>query len=208
VGFSGSYLFPIPFYLNLDAEVTTNWEEAPLFGFPNEEGEIEAGGKRSQPSYDFRTSTFTDFSEQVNGTFGISYAHGKNNAQGTQNSQVVGLDATLRWKDPRRAIYRSLIWQTEAYFTQRQEIDGDLDAFGMFSYVEYQFARRWRCGVRGDYVDDPTERGALAYLTFWPSEFSAISAQGRVVRRGEQKSVYAAYLKLTFNIGPHGAHPF
>lgn len=208
VGFSGSYLLPTPFYLNVDAEVTTNWEDAPLFGFVTEEGVVDAGGKRGQPSYLFRASTYADFSEQTNGTLGISFAHGVNNPEGTLASQVLGLDATLRWKDPRRAIYRSFIWQTEAYFTQREETAGSLHAFGIFSYAEYQFARRWRFGLRGDYVDNPAERGALAYLTFWPSEFSAISAQGRIVRRLDGRDEYAAFLKLTFNIGPHGAHPF
>jgi hypothetical protein len=208
VGFSGSYLLPISFYLNVDAEVNTNWEDAPLFGFLTEEGEIDAGGTRSQPSYLFRASTYRDFSEQTNATLGVSYAHGVHDPEGELSSEALGLDATVRWKDPRRAIYRSFIWQTEAYFTQRQEIPDSVHAFGIFSYAEYQFARRWRFGLRGDYVDEPKERGALAYLTFWPSEFSAVSVQGRIVRRLDGPDEYAAFLKLTFNIGPHGAHPF
>jgi hypothetical protein len=114
----------------------------------------------------------------------------------------------VRWKDPRRAIYKAVIWQTEAYFTRRAG-DPELDrSWGGFSYVEYQFSRRWRVGLRADYVEDPVEKGGLAYITFWPSEFSALSLQGREIRRADGRNDLAAFAKLTVNIGPHGAHPF
>lgn len=208
VGVSASYLAPTPFYLNLDGEVTTNWEEAPLFGEETESGEIESGGRRGDLGYLLRASSYADFTEQTNVTVGVSFARGVHDPEGDRESTVLGLDTTFRWKDPRRAIYRSFTWQTEAYFTRREETTGSDHAFGAFSYAEYQFARRWRTGLRGDYVDMPVERGALAHLTFWPSEFSAISFQARGVRRPDGRNDYAAFLKLTFNIGPHGAHPF
>jgi hypothetical protein len=208
VGLSGSYLVPTAFYLNLDAEITTIWDEAPLFGKETEEGEVQSGGRRGDLGYLFRASTYADFSEQTNGTLGVSVARGVHDSEGELASDALGVDFTLRWKDPRRAIYRSFIWQTEGYFTRREEDFGRDDAFGAFSYAEFQFARRWRVGLRGDYVESPEEKGALAYLTFWPSEFSALSAQARLIRRPDGRDDYAGFLKLTFNIGPHGAHPF
>jgi hypothetical protein len=208
VGISSSYLLPLPFYLNLDAEVTTNWDEAPLFGDITESGELQSGGRRRDLGYLARASTYRDFSESTNLTLGASFARGVHDAAGDLSSDVFAADATLRWKNPRRAIYRSVIWQTEAYFTRREEEPGSHKAFGGFSYVEYQFQRRWRTGIRADYVEDPTEKGGLVYVTFWPSEFSALSAQGRLIRRADGRDDFAAFLKLTFNIGPHGAHPF
>jgi hypothetical protein len=208
VGISASYLLPVPFYLNLDGEVTTNWDEAPLFGDVTESGELRSGGRRRDLGYLARASTYRDFSESTNLTVGAGFARGVHDAAGDLSSDVFAADATLRWKNPRRAIYRSAIWQTEAYFTRRKEEPGSQRTFGGFSYVEYQFQRRWRTGIRADYVEDPTEKGGLVYVTFWPSEFSALSAQGRLIRRADGRDDFAAFLKLTFNIGPHGAHPF
>ncbi len=207
VGLSASYLLPTPFYANVDAEVTTNWEEAPLFGEETLDGGILSGGRRRDLGYLVRTSTYADFSERTNGVFGLSWAHGVHDLQGKLSSDVFAFDSTIRWKDPRRAIYQSFTWQTEVYYTRRSEGGGSEHAFGAFSYAEYQFSRRWRTGLRGDYVQTPKEKGGLVYLTFWPSEFSALSAQGRLVRRDGRNDL-AAFLKLTFNIGPHGAHPF
>lgn len=207
-GVSASYLMPTPFYLNLDFEVTTNWADAPLFGDVSDSGDLERGGGRSDLSYLARAGLYHDFTEETNLTYGLSWAHGVHDRHGERSSEVVAADATFRWKDPRRAVYRSLTWQTEAYFTRRSEAGGAVRAAGAYSYVEYQFARRWRSGLRGDYVEEPEEWGGLAYLTFWPSEFSALSLQGRFVRRFDGRQDIAAFLKLTFNIGPHGAHPF
>ncbi len=208
VGVSANYLAPTPFFLNFDAEVTTNWENAPLFGDIAPSGGTSSGGRRGDLGYLFRGSTFHDFSEKTNATFGLSYARSVHDRDGRLPSDVAAADLTVRWKNPRRAIYRALIWQTEAYLTQRDELDGSSRSFGGFSYVEYQFSRRWRTGVRADYVDHPVEKGALAYLTYWPSEFSALSVQGRGIRRSDGRNDLAAILKLTFNVGPHGAHPF
>jgi len=208
VGLSASYLSPTPFYLNIDLEATTNWDEAPLFGEETESGEIEAGGGRSDLGYLARLSAYHDFTEETNIFYGLSWAHGVHDPGAKLASDAWGADATVRWKDPRRAIYRSFTWQTEAYYARRSEVGDDTDVRGGFSYVEYQFARRWRTGLRGDYIEEPIERGTLAYLTFWPSEFSALSVQGLYSRGPEDRDDLSALLKLTFNIGPHGAHPF
>jgi hypothetical protein len=208
LGLSASYLLPTPFYLNLDVEAGTNFKDAPLFGEESESGEIISGGRRADLGYVTRLSTYADFSETTNGIFGLSWAHGVHDPEGLLSSDILGFDATIRWKNPRRAIYRSFIWQTEVYYARRSEADGSEKAWGAFSYAEYQFARRWRAGLRGDYVQEPSEKGGLAYLTFWSSEFSALSLQGSLVRRPDGRNDLGAFLKLTFNIGPHGAHPF
>lgn len=208
VGISASYLAPTPFYLNFDGELTTNWENAPLFGDPSPSGDIQSGGRRKDLGYLFHAATYRDFSERANLTLGGSYARGVHDQPGNLSSEVIALDATFRWKDPRRSIYRAVIWQTEAYFTRRAEDPNPVRSWGGFSYAEYQFSRRWRVGLRADYVDKPVERGGLGYLTYWPSEFSAVSLQVREIRRSDGRNDLAAFAKLTFNIGPHGAHPF
>lgn len=169
-----------------------------------------------------RASGYYDLTEALNTTLGLSYAHGPAGVEVdqvvgttvTRASQLGGVDLTFRWKDPRRAIYRSAFWQTEAFWSRREGVDDSkVGAFGLFTHLEYQFARRWRAGARYDYTQSPTDRtrhekGGLAYLTFTPSEFSLISLQGRRARRFDGTNETLGMLKVTFNIGPHGAHPF
>jgi hypothetical protein len=155
-------------------------------------------------------------------TLGASYAYGAagqefnevDSSSKTLRSQLYGFDLTFRWKDPRRAVYRSAFWQTEALWNQRDNSSASTAASkGLFSHLEYQFARRWRAGGRFDWTESPIdnsrhEHGGLLYLTFMPSEFCLVSLQGRTVRKSDGTDEHLGFLKLTFNIGPHGAHPF
>lgn len=215
VGGSFSLLIPNPWvYLNLDAEFTHTWKEAPAFGEFDLSGELITGGRRRDLGYLTRLSTFVDLSESANLTVGTTYATGVHDLAGDFRTHLEGIDLTFRWKPPRRAIYRSLIWQTEALFSQRaQAAGGRLQSAGMFSYIDWQFQRRWHVGARYDYTQFPDtnalhEQGVLGFLTFTPSEFSLITWQGRAVERVDGRWNWVGLLKITFNIGPHGAHPF
>ncbi len=215
MGASVSWLAPLPFYLNFDAEATNTPEsvDAPAF----------ASYRGKDLLYVGRVSTFADFGESANLTLGLSIADGANgSAQADTTSPVEALrstvyggDLTFRWKNPRRAIYRSLLAQVEWMERSAEPLGGDAaKRSGGFATVEYQFARRWRVGGRYDWSRslDPTvagtATGALYYLAFAPSEFSRVSLQARTrdFEDGSTESRY--YLKTTFNIGPHGAHPF
>lgn len=215
-GTGGSLSWQIPnpwLFLNLDAEVTSpEVEESPVF----------AEAQKRDLLYLGRLSAYTDLSEASNLTIGTNFARGPageefdpiGNSSTTLNTELVGADMTFRWKNPRRAIYRSFLWQTEAIWS-RKELSTMMTerAFGAFSHLEYQFARRWRTGGRYDFtenVDDPTmsQKGGLVYLTFTPSEFSLISLQGRHVTFDDGTHEDVAFLKTTYSVGPHGVHPF
>jgi hypothetical protein len=214
-GASISWLIPVPVYLNLDAEVTNtpDREEVPSF----------EAFRGKDLLYTSRLSTFLDVGESVNFTLGASLANGANGAALADTDFVtpdpkalratlVGADVTFRWKNPRRAIYRSLIAQVEWMQRHAEEFGGpDRVGNGGFAYVDYQFARRWHAGLRLDMSESldggPYDRGQLGFLTFTPSEFSLVSAQvRRLDTGGSDETTY--FLKTTFNIGPHGQHPF
>ncbi|OGG49112.1 MAG: hypothetical protein A3F84_26730 [Candidatus Handelsmanbacteria bacterium RIFCSPLOWO2_12_FULL_64_10] len=213
-GLSVSALIPNRWvYLNLDAEVTNTYEGAPAFGEEGPDGEVQAGGGKRDLGYLGRLSAYFDLGESANLTLGASYATGVHDPAGRERAHVENADVTFRWKNPRRAIYRSLVWQTEVLFSQRRVAGGGWAARrGMFSYVDWQCARRWHVGGRFDTTEFPeiagSEKGWVGFLTFTPSEFSLISGQLRGVRRMDGSWERAGLLKLTFNIGPHGAHPF
>ncbi|HSQ60442.1 MAG TPA: hypothetical protein VLT84_08420 [Acidobacteriota bacterium] len=216
-GASASWLVPgLPFYANVDAEIT-NTPEA-------EEGPVAFAPYRGKDLlYLGRLSTFFDLSEAANLAIGGSWADGANGfAQADSNvtpsalrASVAGADVTFRWKNPRRAIYRSLIAQVE-WMQRTAETDGGPDVVrrGGYAWTDFQFSRRWHVGGRYDWsdtLDGPEEEpatGWLGFLTFNPSEFASLSAQVRrlSLEGGPDESQY--FLKTTFNIGPHGQHPF
>jgi hypothetical protein len=218
MGASASWLAPLPFYLNLDAEVTgaPSRDEVPSF-------DSEGGGDLL---YTARLGTFLELGEAANIALGWSYANGTNGAAYADSvdipsstprhlrAQVQGLDVTFRWKNPRHAIYRSLVISAEAMQRSAETLaGGDYDSRGAFAYLDYQPVRRWHVGGRCDWsenLDLPGEHatGALAFLTFTPSEFALLSLQAshRELEQDPDETRY--FFKTTFNIGPHGAHPF
>lgn len=216
IGGGISHLVPNPWdlYVNLDVQVTNTPDsvDVPIFAQAN----------RGDLLYLGRLSAFSDLTDSTNLTLGCSYANGANgfeisrvdNSSCTRRNDVWTLDATFRWKNPRRSIYRSFLWQTEFYLVKNNRApDSDRKRSGLFSVIDYQFARRWHAGVRGDWIqridsDDNVDTGRLIYLTFTPSEFSLVSLQGKHVKFSDGSSEDIGFLKVTFNIGPHGAHPF
>ena len=223
-GASVSWLAPLPFYLNLDAEVTTTP------GTHEEDGSVVAPPPTAFEPYrgkDLlylgRLSTFANLGEAMNVTLGGSVANGANgfavadtsSPEEALRASLLGADATFRWKDPRRSIYRSLIAQVEWMQRSAETLGGpDEIRRGAFAWVDFQFARRWHVGARYDWSDalggveqDPAT-GVLGFLTFTPSEFSLISLQGRSRDLEDGSSETRWFLKTTFNIGPHGQHPF
>src|SRR5262249_38848451 len=176
---------------------------------------------------------YRDFSESTNIDVGFSFARG-HHAEATAEgryatnpsgpagvalqpadgnflvSRIYGMDATLRWKPLRRAIYHSFVGRTEFVWHHRQEPFGLRRAFGYYASAEYQWARRWFAGVRVDQSDrlfgphaDDTQKSAI--LTYWPSEFSQIRAQYRHGRYAGLGGANELLFQLQFSIGSHGA---
>ncbi|HEU5181686.1 MAG TPA: hypothetical protein VFW45_12925, partial [Candidatus Polarisedimenticolia bacterium] len=145
-------------------------------------------------------------------------------------SRVYGWDATYKWKPLQLNTYKSLLWQTELLLSQKktQELTPALalseqrvSSLGGYSYFEWQFAKRWRGGVRLDFSDLPEseiarQTGAAAVLRWQPSEFQELRFQ---INRIERNDAAAALLGRDENdtriffewipvIGAHGAHKY
>ncbi|MFN0149520.1 MAG: hypothetical protein ACKVU1_02280 [bacterium] len=204
-GGSLSRLVPNPWdlYVNIDVEFSNAPEEGAVFA-PADREDLLFGG---------RASAFADLSEAVNVTLGTSFYRGPAKVEedaAARHATLSGGDVTLRWKDPRRATYRSFLWATEMLSAS----DGEsARATGLFTHAEYQFARRWRTGARYDWTEIPAagaahESGVLGYITFNPSEFSLFSAQFAAVRDEAGEWDQRLYGKVTFSMGPHGGHAF
>jgi hypothetical protein len=156
---------------------------------------------------------YKDLNESTNLDLGLSYARGHND-QGTNFiTSLYGVDATVRWKPLRRAIYHSFVGRSELIWSQRQQAPLEQRAFGMYASGEYQFHRRWFVGGRYDWSDRPqqanlTDKGGSAILTYWPSEFSQIRGQYRFTDYAGDHKTNELLLQVLFSLGAHGAHPF
>src|SRR5713226_9549642 len=164
---------------------------------------------------------YHDFTESTNMDLGFSYARGhsapftadSSDVTPDSNTELFGLDATLRWKPLRRAVYHSFLARTELVWSRREQIPFAQHAFGFFTSAEYRLDRRWTVGGRFDRSGrainaDLTDTGFSALLTYWPSEFSQIRGQYRFARYAEGRDGNELRFQFLFVLGAHGAHPF
>lgn len=145
-------------------------------------------------------------------------------------SAVQGLDLTYKWRPPQRNLYRSFLWQTEILRSRREvqkltplfDLDaGAVTSLGGYSYLEAQFVKRWRTGLRVDVSGLPQdERGrmwaASTVVRFQPSEFQELRFQVRHSRLNERAAMLTGEdredTRILFQwipiIGAHGAHEY
>jgi hypothetical protein len=184
--------------------------------------------RTSDLTYLGHLKAFHDITENSNVEVGASWVTGKTplltadpDVSPLVRRDVGGVDVTYRWKPLMQGLYRSLIARTEAYWGNSERTS---NTFGFYSSLDYQLAQRWFAGVRLDsadaqpflsdigtprVVDNATDRGVSATLTFWPSEFSQIRGQFRRTHYGFVDRTFNEILfQLQFAIGAHGAHTF
>ena len=183
-------------------------------------GELYAGTSDLFHSYEpsdvswvGRLRGYRDVTESTNIDVGGSIAYGTNDAGPDFTTRLMGIDATVRYRPLRRAIYRRFQGRTELFWSKRGQESGTVDAFGMYGSAEYQFARRWFAGARYDwsernYDNSLVDKGPSLVLTYWPSEFSQIRGQYRRTRYAENVTANEVLFQFLFSIGAHGAHVF
>jgi len=123
------------------------------------------------------------------------------------------VDATVRWRPLRRAIYHSFLGRGEFIVSRRDQPDGLQNSSGWYLSGDYQLGRRWFTGLRFDRSDlltdaDLHDSGRSLILTYWPSEFSQVRGQVRRTNYAEGPTANEFLFQFQFAIGAHGAHPF
>ncbi|MEO8483072.1 MAG: hypothetical protein ABI634_12735 [Acidobacteriota bacterium] len=181
-------------------------------------GDVFQSTRHSRPTFVGHLRGYRDLSEDKNIDLGVSFAHGQTDFGGAQgldlHKDLVGIDATFRYRPLRRAIYQRLNLRTELIWS-RQQLAGDTQttAFGWYGLGEYQFAQRWYVGARldrsGRALDGTLhDSGGSVFLTFWPSEFAQLRGQFRRTSFAEGVTANEVLFQLNFAIGAHGAHAF
>jgi hypothetical protein len=191
------------------------------FMFLDATGEIYRGAsdvfrsdRRSRLNYVGRLRGYRDLTEGTNVDLGVSYAQGPSAAFPDRTKQLTGIDATFRYRPLRRAIYQQFVGRTELVWSEQDLPAGpQQQAFGLYGSADYQFARRWFVGVRGDRSGRVLDRslhdtGGSLTLTYRPSEFSQVRGQYRHTRYAEATIANEFLFQFNFAIGAHGAHTF
>lgn len=199
IGVGAAYVFPLPFYLQLESTFV-NGDNGASFN----------SALKKDFLYQGRLTTSFDLSPVTTVLIGSSAATG-NNASGLGNTTTLfGGDVFLKWKPSARL---SLAWQSE-FIYRGMEIPGLTQKDGGFySYADLQFAKRWHAGLRYDQMGLPDDSIAREFrvtpmFAFDPTEFSRLRVQYEYDKAVNNHVVHGAFLQAEFNMGPHGAHPF
>ncbi len=169
--------------------------------------------ERNDVSWLGRLRGYRDITEGTNLDVGFSFARGHNELGTDTTTRLFGVDATVRYRPLRRAIYRRFMGRTELIWSRKELGEGEANAFGMYVSGDYQFARRWFAGIRFDRSERANDsslvdQGPSVLLTYWPSEFSQIRGQYRRTKYAEGVTANEALFQFLFSIGAHGAHVF
>ena len=123
------------------------------------ESELFQAPTRGDLAYGARLRAYRDLGEAVNVDLGSSFAYG--HVAPGETARIIGVDATVRYRPLRRAIYRRFIARAEAVWRRDpaglsddagsstgdpSPPKGERTSRGAYFSAEYQFARRWFAG--------------------------------------------------------------
>jgi hypothetical protein len=195
--------------------------------YRGDSGDLFKSSKRGDLAYVAHLRGYHDITESTNVDLGTSFSYGHNDAGivrdvdvGRFTTNLLGVDATLRWRPLTRAIYHQFVGRSEVVWSNREQFLSPRQrrlarerSMGYYVSGDYQFARRWWLGGRYDQserAEDSSilDRGGSAVLTYWPSEFSQVRGQYRRTDYGDGAAANELLFQFQFSIGAHGAHPF
>ena len=192
--------------------------------FRGDSGALYKSSQRGDLSYVGHLRGYQDITESSNIDLGVSYSRGHNDSAASIpevspdtlsafTTQLVGIDATFRWRPLQRSIYHSFAGRAEWIQSRREQPNGLQSGSGFYVSGDYQAGRRWFTGVRVDRSDRATDAsltdsGASFTVTYWPSEFSQVRAQYRRTNYALAEAANEVLFQFQFSIGAHGAHPF
>ena len=189
-------------------------EEAHALRLAQEEEEDSHGGSLGEDLGDrlwlahFKNSF--DLSPASNLEIGASWATAIVEEEVRARTNLYGIDVTWRWKPPQFSKYSSAILQAEAIWRDEAGI-GETKAGG-FAFGQWQLARRWYVGARGDWVEPPEEEGTLTggqlLVKWFPTEFSQLRLTYERLDPEEGEALDRLIFQTTFALGPHRPHAF
>ena len=202
-GLSLSWLLPTKaVYQEILFQITSGFSESPAF-------------TRSQGNHFVYLSHLKNFftlNDNATLELGITGISGPNDSARTTN--IAAADLTYKWKPVKLNTYKSLTWQSEFYYSHANLLNNfSINSFGLYSYVQYQLAKRWFLTGRYDYAQKPYDKSmkeqAYSLTAGWyATEFSKMEFEGKTTDDNIGKRFYQAWLRWIFVIGAHGTHQY
>ncbi len=202
-GVSLGYLFPLPFFAQIDVSA---WRVASEHDNYEGEEEPQEFGLADEV---YSTRLWTSFalgetSELEIGASGVT-GRGSHYLEHQDDAKVVGLDLTYKlWP----STYERLIFQNEVLHLIRNVPAGELKRWGFYNFVGYQLNKYWDAGLRYDWSENafPEKEhtsGLSAILTNHLTETTNVRFQ---YSYSFEQISHQAFLQIVFGIGPH-SHP-
>ncbi|MBL7130987.1 MAG: hypothetical protein ISS45_06275 [Candidatus Omnitrophica bacterium] len=205
-GVSVSGLIPNPWdqYIELTFEALNNRNSTSF-----------AGSEGRDMVYLAHLKNFFEINDESTVELGGSIATGPNDdGHGKNRTNLQGIDLTYKWRPLKEGLYKSLTFQNEVLFSQKDQSDGSqTDSWGTYSSLEYQFAKRWSAFGRYDFSEfsDYSNRQDNAIstgLTFAQSEYCFWRVHFKHTDRDYDKDSDEVWLQCNFGLGPHRAHEY
>lgn len=207
-GASLSWLVPNPWdhYLLLTYEA-----------FRNDSHSLFAGRDSNDLVHLLNIKNFWAFTPEHSLELGLTGAWGPNDGRrGSSATTLQAIDLTYQWRPEDTGLYRSLLFQNELFFIQKDVPWGKRqDTYGWYSGLEYQFARRWSAGLRYDFAQWPDdsrfrEHTYQVHTTFRQSEFAfwRLGYRHRNPNFGSKYNNDELFLQLNVSLGAHAAHRY
>ena len=127
---------------------------------------------------------------------------------------MAAADFTYKYKPVELNTYHSLTWQNEFFYSnEKNNVAPSQNSFGLYSFVEYQIAKRWFLTGRYDYAQKPynktIQEQAYSITAGWDAtEFQKIEFEGKTTDDTIDKRFYQLWLRWIFVMGAHGAHQY
>lgn len=202
-GFSLSWLTPNKaFYQEFIVQATAGRSETPSFMRSETDRFVYLGHLKN----------FFTLNDNATLEIGLTGITGPNDSARITN--LAAADITYKWKPVAMNTYKSLTWQSEFYYSNKAFTDTDKrNSIGLYSFVQWQMAKRWFLTGRYDYAQKPFDKKIVeqAYsLTagWYATEFSKMEVEIKTTDDNIQSRFYQAWLRWIFVIGAHGAHQY
>jgi len=202
-GVSLSWLLPTKaFYQELVFQATSGYSESPAF----------TRSEKNRLLYVSHLKNFFTINDDNTIEIGLTGISGPNDSSRVSN--MAAADIIYKWKPVKLNTYHSLTWQSEFYFNHANLADNfSMNSFGMYSFLQYQVAKRWFLTGRYDYSQKPYDKSskenAFSLTAGWyATEFSKIEFETKTTDDNIDKRFYQAWLRWIFVIGAHGAHQY
>src|SRR4029077_13034352 len=132
-GVSLSWLLPNnALYQELIVQTTSGFSESPAF----------ARSEGNHLVYLAHLKNFFTLSDNATLELGLTGISGTNDS--ARITDIAAADLTYKWKPVQMNTYRSVTFQSELYYSHNNNaLNSSVNSLGLYSFVQYQLAKRW-----------------------------------------------------------------